>query len=63
MNEQFKKKFATALWLILAGTIAQVLTLFADNISEFGLSPLVAGVSVIVCTSLVATITKILNVK
>jgi predicted Rdx family selenoprotein len=63
MNAVFKKKFTTALWLILAGTIAQVLTLFADNISEFGLSPLVSGVSVIVCTSLVATITKILNTK
>jgi len=61
MNEQFKKKFATALWLMFATFVAQFLTYLIDNIAEFRLTPLVAVISVGVCTALVATITKMLN--
>ena len=61
MNEQFKKKFATALWLMFATFVAQLLTYLADNIAEFGLSAIETVICLGVCTAGVATITKILN--
>ncbi len=61
MNEQFKKKFATALWLMFATFVAQLLTYIADNIAEFGLGVVGTVICLGVCTAGVATLTKILN--
>jgi len=61
MNEQFKKKFTTALWIMFATFVAQLLTYLANNIAEFGLSAVGTVICLGVCTAGVATITKMLN--
>jgi len=61
MNAEFKKKFTTALWIMFATFVAQLLTYLANNIAEFGLSAVGTVICLGVCTAGVATITKMLN--
>ena len=61
MNETLKKRFKSGLWIILAGTVAQILTLVLENIGEFGMSANYVAILTVVLTAIVSQITKYIN--
>lgn len=61
INQELLKRFKSGLWIVLAGSIAQILTMLAENIGMFKLSPTEQALIVIVLTSVTSQITRYLN--
>jgi len=60
-KKELLKRVKAGLWIILSGTVAQVLTLLGQNIGMFNLTQTEQAVAVIAITAITSQITKYLN--
>ena len=61
--QEFYKRIKSGLWVALAGFIATLLTLIAQNIDAFKLDPTTQAIVIIFLTAVTSQITKYLNKK